>query len=102
MKWNYIKDGVLPKDCELVVGISCWRNEEYVYSLEYRSVTRSFIVKSTERDCKEFLREDQVKAWCSFSEIYSDFEDRDRLRNSLSASQKEVYHPVYGCSMIDE
>lgn len=97
MKWNYIKDGVLPKDCELVVGIICWRDEEYVYSLEYRSVTRSFIVKSAERGYDEYLKEDQVKAWCSFSEIYSDFEDRDRLRNLLSASQKEVYHPVYGC-----
>jgi hypothetical protein len=36
MKWNFIKDGVLPKDCELVVGISYWRDKEYVYSLEYR------------------------------------------------------------------
>lgn len=73
MKWNYIKDGVLPKDCELVVGISCCRDEEYVYSLEYRSVTRMFIVKSTERYCKEYLKEDQIKAWCSFSEIYADY-----------------------------
>ena len=94
MKWTYIKDGVLLKDCELVVGISYWRDEEYVYSLEYRSVTRLFIVKSTEIDCKEYLREDQVKAWCSFSEIYTDFEDKDRLRNLLEASQKEVYHQI--------
>ena len=99
MKWNYIKDGLLPKDCELVVGISYWRDEEYVYSLEYRDCGRMFLVKSTERDCKEYLREDQVKAWCSFSEIYSDFEDKDRLRNLLEVSQKEVYHPVYGCRM---
>lgn len=73
MKWNYIKDGVLPKDCDLVVGISYWRGEEYVYSLEYRDREKLFLVKSTERDCKEFLREDQVKAWCSFQEIHGDF-----------------------------
>ena len=102
MKWNFIKDGVLPKDCELVVGIICWRGFEYVYSLEYRSVTRTFIVKSAERGYDEYLKEDQVKAWCSFSEIHADFEDKDRLRNLLSSSQKEVYHPVYGCRMIDE
>ena len=84
MRWNYIKDGVLPKDCELVVGISYWRDEEYVYSLEYRDREKLFIVKSTEIDCKEFLREDQVKAWCSFSEIYADFEDKDKIRNLSS------------------
>lgn len=83
MKWNYIKDGVLPKDCELVVGIRRWGDEDEIYSLEYRVPTRMFIVKSTKRDCNEYLREDQVKAWCSFSEIYADyanFEDKDKLK----------------------
>ncbi len=67
MKWNFIKDGVLPKDC--------WRDEEYVYSLEYRSVTKAFIVQSAERGYDEYLKEDQVKAWCPFSEILADFKD---------------------------
>ncbi len=58
MKWNFIKDGVLPKDCELVVGISCWRDEEYVYSLEYRDRVKLFTIKSTEVDGNRFLRED--------------------------------------------
>lgn len=79
MKWNYIKDVVLKKDRVLVVVISYWRWYEYVYSLEYRSVTRMFIVKSTERDCKEYLKEDQVKAWCSFSEIYADYKSNSWL-----------------------
>ena len=38
-----------------------------------------FIVKSTERDCKEYLKEDQVKAWCSFSEIYADYKSNSWL-----------------------
>lgn len=87
MKWNYIKDGVLPQDCELVVGISCWRGIAYVYFLEYRSATRLFIIKSTERYCKEYLREDQVKAWCHFSEIEADFEDQDIVRNKNNGNQ---------------
>lgn len=83
MKWKYIKDGVLPKDCELVIGISYWRGIKQVYSLEYRSVTRLFIVKSTERDCKEYLKEDQVEAWVSFEDIYFDFLDKAILDNGV-------------------
>ena len=55
-----------------------------------------FNVKSAERGYDEYLKEDQVKAWCSFSEIHADFEDKDKLRDLFSASQKEVYHPVCG------
>lgn len=83
MKWNYIKDGVFPKDCELVVGICYWGEAEYVYSLEYRDRERLFIVKSTERDFKEYLKEDHVKAWCSFSEIYADFKAESDKEESI-------------------
>lgn len=83
MKWKYIKNGVLPKDCELVVGISYLRGIESVYSLEYRDRERLFLVKSTKIDCNRILREDQVEAWVSFEDIYYDFLDKAILDNGV-------------------
>lgn len=96
MKWNYIKDGKLPKDCERVIGIC--HNSEKPHSLLYRSVTNMFIVEGSDKyQTGDLIEEDRVIAWISFDQIKEDFKENSRIKELFVTTNPEVYHPVYGC-----